>query len=86
MGAGPASGPPGPWESPGERRPVHLPDHPRADRPRPAGTLRIAVTLEVAGQPFAADITGQSVAELGLRPGLAVRAAVKATQVRVYGR
>lgn len=46
----------------------------------------VRVHLTVAGQAFAADVTGPSVAELGLRPGLAVRAVVKATQVRVYGR
>jgi molybdate transport system ATP-binding protein len=46
----------------------------------------VRVTLVVAGQPFSADLTGQAVAELGLRPGLEVRAAVKATQVRLYGR
>ncbi len=46
----------------------------------------VRVHLVVAGQPFAADVTGPSVAELGLRPALAVRAVAKATQVRVYGR
>lgn len=44
------------------------------------------VHLLTSGQRFAADLTVQSVAELGLRPGLAVRAAIKATQVRLYGR
>jgi molybdopterin-binding protein len=46
----------------------------------------VRVNLTVAGQPLAADLTGQAVAELALRPGLAVRAAFKATQVRLYGR
>ena len=46
----------------------------------------VRVHLVLAGQPFAADLTGQAVAELGLRPGVAVRAAIKATQVRLYGR
>lgn len=51
----------------------------------PRGEI-VRVGLVAAGQPFAADLTGQSVAELGLRPGLAVKAVVKATQVRLYGR
>jgi molybdate transport system ATP-binding protein len=51
----------------------------------PRGEL-VRVHLVIAGQPFAADLTGQAVAELGLRPGLGVRAAIKATQVRLYGR
>jgi molybdate transport system ATP-binding protein len=46
----------------------------------------VRVNLTVGGQPLAADLTGQAVAELALRPGLAVRAAFKATQVRLYGR
>ena len=46
----------------------------------------VRVNLTVAGQNVGADLTGQAVAELGLRPGLAVQAAVKATQVRLYGR
>jgi molybdopterin-binding protein len=46
----------------------------------------VRVNLSVAGQPLAADLTGQAVAELALRPGLRVRAAFKATQVRLYGR
>jgi molybdate transport system ATP-binding protein len=46
----------------------------------------VRVNLTVAGQPLAADLTGQAVAELGLRHGLAVHAAIKATQVRLYGR
>ncbi len=44
------------------------------------------VQLELAGHLVAADLTAQSVAELGLRPGLQVQAAIKATQVRLYGR
>ncbi len=51
----------------------------------PRGAV-VRVHLVVAGQRCAADLTGQAVAELGLRPGLAVRAAIKATQVRLYGR
>ena len=46
----------------------------------------VRVRLEVSGQPLAADLTAQSVAELRLRPGIPVWAAVKATQVRLYGR
>ena len=46
----------------------------------------VRVNLTVAGQPLAADLTGQAVAELGLRPGVTVRAAIKATQVQLYGR
>lgn len=46
----------------------------------------VRVRLVVVGQPLTADLTPQSVVELGLRPGLPVRAAVKATQVRLYGR
>lgn len=46
----------------------------------------VRVNLTVSGQPLAADLTGQAVAELDLRPGLSVRAAFKATQVRLYGR
>jgi molybdate transport system ATP-binding protein len=46
----------------------------------------VRVHLELAGQRLAADLTAQAVAELGLRPGTAVRAAIKATQVRLYGR
>jgi molybdate transport system ATP-binding protein len=46
----------------------------------------VRVHLELAGHPVAADLTPQAVAELGLRPGSAVRASVKATQVRLYGR
>jgi molybdate transport system ATP-binding protein len=46
----------------------------------------VRVNLTVAGQPMAADLTGQAVAELDLRPGLAVQASIKATQVRLYGR
>jgi molybdate transport system ATP-binding protein len=46
----------------------------------------VRVALTVAGQALAADVTVQAVTELGLRPGLAVQAAVKATQVRLYGR
>lgn len=44
------------------------------------------VHLDLAGHAVAADLTPQAVAELGLRPGSTVRAAVKATQVRLYGR
>jgi molybdopterin-binding protein len=46
----------------------------------------VRVNLIVSGQTLAADLTGQAVAELGLHPGLGVRAAFKATQVRLYGR
>lgn len=46
----------------------------------------VRVNLTVSGQPLAADLTSQAVAELDLRPGLAVQAAFKATQVRLYGR
>jgi molybdate transport system ATP-binding protein len=46
----------------------------------------VRVNLVAASQSFSADLTGQAVAELGLRPGLEVRVAVKATQVRLYGR
>lgn len=51
----------------------------------PRGSV-VRVRLTVSGQPLAADLTAQSVVELGLRPGLMVRAVVKATQVRLYGR
>ncbi len=46
----------------------------------------VRVNLTVGGQPLAADLTGQAVAELDLRPGKPVQAAFKATQVRLYGR
>jgi len=46
----------------------------------------VRVRLEVAGHELLADLTAMSVAELGLRPGAQVWAAVKATQVRLYGR
>lgn len=46
----------------------------------------VRVHLDLAGHGLAADLTAQSVAELALRPGTAVRAAIKATQVRLYGR
>lgn len=46
----------------------------------------VRVQLASHGQPFAADLTAQAVAELGLRPGLKVVAVVKATQIRLYGR
>ena len=46
----------------------------------------VKVHLRVAGHALSADLTAQAVAELGLRPGSSVRAAVKATQVRLYGR
>jgi len=46
----------------------------------------VRVNLTVAGQQLAADLTGQAVAELALMPGVRVRAAFKATQVRLYGR
>lgn len=51
----------------------------------PRGAV-VRVTVAVAGQTLAADLTSQAVAEMGLRPGMAVRAAIKATQVRLYGR
>ena len=46
----------------------------------------VRVRLEVAGQQLSADVTTQSVARLGLHPGQAVWAVVKAVQVRLYGR
>jgi molybdate transport system ATP-binding protein len=46
----------------------------------------VRVRLEVASQQLVADITPQSVARLGLHPGQAVWAVVKAVQVRLYGR
>ena len=46
----------------------------------------ISVQLSLAGHSVTADLTAAAVAELALRPGLAVWAAVKATQVRLYGR
>lgn len=46
----------------------------------------VRVHLQLADQSFAADLTAQAVAELGIRPGAALFAAVKATQVRLYGR
>lgn len=46
----------------------------------------VRVNLVISGQPVAADLTSQAVAELALRPGFPVQAAVKATQVRLYGR
>jgi len=51
----------------------------------PRGAV-VRVRLEVASQQLAADITTQSVAALGLHPGQAVWAVVKAVQVRLYGR
>jgi molybdate transport system ATP-binding protein len=51
----------------------------------PRGPI-VRVRLEVASQHLAADITTQSVAALGLAPGQAVWAVVKAVQVRLYGR
>lgn len=51
----------------------------------PRGELA-RVQLSLAGHRLAADLTAQAVAELELRPGLPVRAAIKATQVRLYGR
>ena len=51
----------------------------------PRGAV-VRVRLEVAAQQLAADITTQSVARLGLQPGQAVWAVVKAVQVRLYGR
>jgi molybdate transport system ATP-binding protein len=44
------------------------------------------VHLSLAGHALSADLTAQAVAELALRPGTAVRAAIKATSVRLYGR
>lgn len=47
----------------------------------------VRVHLELAdGQPLAADLTAQGVAALGLRPGAAAVAQVKATQVTLYPR
>lgn len=46
----------------------------------------VRVRLEARGHALAADVTAASVAELGLAPGRGVWAAVKATQVRLYGR
>ncbi|MGB7964090.1 MAG: ATP-binding cassette domain-containing protein [Propionicimonas sp.] len=51
----------------------------------PRGAV-VRVRLTARGQPLAADLTAQSVVELGLHPGLTVQAVVKATQVRLYGR
>ena len=51
----------------------------------PRGAV-VRVRLEVSSQQLAADITTQSVAGLGLHPGQAVWAVVKAVQVRLYGR
>ncbi len=51
----------------------------------PRGSV-VRVRLDVASQQLAADVTTQSVAGLGLRPGHAVWAVVKAVQVRLYGR
>lgn len=42
------------------------------------------VTLEVAGQRFAADITAAAAAELGLAEGVRLVAAVKATEVTLH--
>ncbi|HET7724209.1 MAG TPA: TOBE-like domain-containing protein [Propionibacteriaceae bacterium] len=46
----------------------------------------VRVRLDVGGQQLAADVTSQSLAGMGLRPGSAVWAVVKAVQVRLYGR
>lgn len=46
----------------------------------------VRVHLDLASHPLTADLTPQAVAELGLAPGSPVRASVKATQVRLYGR
>ena len=51
----------------------------------PRGAV-VRVRLDVASQQLAADLTTQSVAGLGLQPGQAVWAVVKAVQVRLYGR
>jgi molybdopterin-binding protein len=51
----------------------------------PRGAV-VRVRLDVASQQLAADITTQSVGGLGLHPGQAVWAVVKAVQVRLYGR
>lgn len=51
----------------------------------PRGAV-VRVRLEVASQQLAADVTTQSVAQLGLHPGQRVWAVVKAVQVRLYGR
>ena len=51
----------------------------------PRGAV-VRVRLEVASQQLAADVTTQSVAGLGLHPGQAIWAVVKAVQVRLYGR
>jgi molybdate transport system ATP-binding protein len=51
----------------------------------PRGAV-VRVRLNVGSQQLAADITTQSVAQLGLQPGQAVWAVVKAVQVRLYGR
>ena len=47
--AGPASGPPPPWGSTGDRRPVPVPDHPRPDPPGPPALP--LPQLPVAGRP-----------------------------------
>jgi molybdate transport system ATP-binding protein len=46
----------------------------------------VRLRIEAGGHGLAADLTVVSVAELGLVPGSRVWAAVKATQVRLYGR
>jgi molybdate transport system ATP-binding protein len=46
----------------------------------------VRVHLALAGHDLSADLTAQAVAELALRPGSPVRAAIKATSVRLYGR
>lgn len=46
----------------------------------------VRVLLDVGAQRLAADVTSQSVAGMGLGPGSAVWAVVKAVQVRLYGR
>lgn len=51
----------------------------------PRGQI-VRVHLSLAGHPVSADLTAQAVAELALRPASPVRAVVKATQVRLYGR
>jgi molybdate transport system ATP-binding protein len=60
----------------------HFPLVVRALEPR--GDL-VRVTGESGGLTLAADVTPQSVAELGLVPGLRVSLTVKATEVSVYG-
>lgn len=44
------------------------------------------VGLDIGGVAIQAEVTAAAVADLAVRPGIALHAAVKATQVRLYGR